>query len=186
MATMSPWLRKTVLAAHVTASVGWIGAVAVFLALAVIGLTSQDEQTVRGVYLVMEPAARFVLVPLALASLVTGLVQSLGTAWGLVRHYWVLVKLLITVVATALLLMYLETFSQLAGKAASGTGLDTVRSSSPVLHAGLASFGLLVAMALAVYKPRGTTGYGRNGRNGRPASGPGARAVRAPQRTGRR
>jgi hypothetical protein len=50
---------------HVTSSVGWVGAVFVFLALAVIGLTSDDEVTVRGAYLVMAPAAWFVLVPLA-------------------------------------------------------------------------------------------------------------------------
>jgi hypothetical protein len=77
--TMSPRLRKAALTAHVTSTVGWLGAVACFLALAVIGLTSQDAGTVRGVYLVMEPAAWSVLVPLALASLLTGLVSALGT-----------------------------------------------------------------------------------------------------------
>ncbi|MGH3928964.1 MAG: DUF2269 domain-containing protein, partial [Pseudonocardiaceae bacterium] len=82
---MTPRLRKFVLTAHVTTTVGWLGAVVVFLALAVIGLTSQDAQTVRGAYLVMEPAAWFVLVPLAFASLLTGLVQALGTPWGLFR-----------------------------------------------------------------------------------------------------
>jgi hypothetical protein len=77
--TMSPRLRKVALTAHITSSVGWLGAVVAFLGLAVVGLTSQDAQTVRGAYLVMEPAAWFVLVPLAFASLLTGLVQSLGT-----------------------------------------------------------------------------------------------------------
>ncbi|MGH8933676.1 MAG: hypothetical protein ACRDZO_24355 [Egibacteraceae bacterium] len=89
--TMTPRLRKFALTAHATSSVGWLGAVVVFLALAVVGLTSQDAQTVRGAYLVMEPAAWFVL-PLAIASLLTGLVSSLGTTWGLFRHYWVLFK----------------------------------------------------------------------------------------------
>ncbi len=93
---MPPRLRKFVLTAHVTTTVGWLGAVVVFLALVVVGLTSQGAQTVRGAYLVMEPAAWWVLVPLAFASLLTGIVQSLGTTWGLFRHYWVLFKLLIT------------------------------------------------------------------------------------------
>src|SRR5436190_12529293 len=96
--TMSAGGRKLALTAHVTCSVGWLGAVVVFLALAVIGLASPQPQTVRGVYLVMEPAAWSVLVPLAFASLLSGLVQSLGTSWGLARHYWVLAKLLINVV----------------------------------------------------------------------------------------
>src|SRR5215207_11105088 len=115
---LPPRLRQFALTAHVTASVGWLGAVVVFLALAVVGLTSQDAQTVRGAYLVMEPAAWFVLVPLAFASLLTGLVSSLGTAWGLFRHYWVVFKLLINVFATIVLLNYMETFRLMAGVAA--------------------------------------------------------------------
>jgi hypothetical protein len=49
--------------------VGWLGAVVVFLGLAFIGLTSRDARVVRGAYLVMEPAAWAVLVPLGFASL---------------------------------------------------------------------------------------------------------------------
>src|SRR5918998_1431109 len=104
--------------AHVASSVGWLGAVAAFLGLAVVGLTSDDAETVRGAYLVMEPAAWFVLVPLAIASLLTGVVQAVGTTWGLFRHYWVVFKLLITVVATTVLMVYMETFSFLADVAA--------------------------------------------------------------------
>ena len=160
--TMPPRLRKFALTAHVTASVGWLGAVVVFLALAVVGLTSQDAQTVRGAYLVMEPAAWLVLVPLAFASLLTGIVQSLGTTWGLFRHYWVLFKLLITVFATIILLTYMETFSVMVGVAADPSAdLALVRNASPALHAVLALLVLLVATVLAVYKPRGMTPYGR-------------------------
>jgi ABC-type nickel/cobalt efflux system permease component RcnA len=81
-------LRKLVLTAHITFSVGWLGAVAVFLALAIAGLTSRDPQMVRAAYSAMELTARFVIVPLAIASLFSGLIQSLGTPWGLFRHYW--------------------------------------------------------------------------------------------------
>src|SRR5712691_3600039 len=114
-------VRKFALTAHVTFSVGWLGAVLVFLALSVVGLTSPDAQTVRGAYLVMQPAAWLVLVPLAFASLLTGIVQSLGTTWGLFRHYWVLFKLLITIFATIVLLIYMETFSAMARVAADPT-----------------------------------------------------------------
>jgi hypothetical protein len=159
---MTPGLRKLALTAHVASSVGWLGAIAGFLALAVVGLTSDDAQTVRGAYLVMEPAAWFVLVPLAFASLLTGLVQSLGTTWGLFRHYWVLFKLVINVVATIVLLMYMETFRFMAGMAADPSAdLGAVRNASPLLHAGAALLLLLAATTLAVYKPRGMTRYGR-------------------------
>lgn len=159
---MSPRLRKFALTAHITSSVGWLGAVVAFLGLAVVGLTSQDAQTVRGAYLVMEPAAWFVLVPLAFASLLTGLVQSLGTRWGLIRHYWVLFKLLITVFATIVLLIYMETLGLMAGLAADPSAdLGLVRDDSPLLHTVLALLLLLVATVLAVYKPRGITWYGQ-------------------------
>jgi hypothetical protein len=110
---MAPALRRFALTWHVTLSVGWIGAVAVFLALAALGLTSQEPGTVRGVYLVMEHAAWLTLVPFAFASLVTGLVMSLGTTWGLFQHYWVVFKLAITLFATLVLMMYMQTFADL-------------------------------------------------------------------------
>ena len=159
--TMPRRLRTFTLTVHVTVSVGWLGAVAAFLALGLVGLTSRDALTVRGVYLVMEPAAWFILVPLAVASLLTGLIQALGTAWGLMRHYWVLFKLLITSFATIVLLMYLQTFAALADLAADPTvDLRLVRNASPVQHAALALLLLVIATVLAVYKPRGMTRYG--------------------------
>jgi len=106
--TMTIRLRKLALTAHVTSSVGLLGSIAAFLSLAIAGLTSQDAQTVRAAYLAMELIARFVIVPLAFASLLTGLIQSLGTPWGLFRHYWVVVKLLLTVFATVVLLVKME------------------------------------------------------------------------------
>ena len=164
-----PGVRKLALTAHVTASVGWLGAVAAFLALAVVGLTSDDAQTVRAVYLAAEPMTWFVLVPLALASLLTGLVQSLGTEWGLFRHYWVVFKLLINVFATAVLLMYTQTVAFFADVAAQpGADLRELRSPSFVLHASGALLLLIVATTLAVYKPRGVTPFGRRKQHEQP------------------
>jgi hypothetical protein len=161
--TLTPSLRKLALTAHVASSVGWLGAVAGFLALAIAGLVSQDAQAVRAAYLAMDLTGRSVIVPLALASLLTGLVQALGTPWGLFRHYWVLFKLLINVFATIVLLIYLQTLSYLAGlaeTAVSGDDLSRLQTPSPALHAGAALLLLLVATTLSVYKPRGVTPYG--------------------------
>jgi len=147
---MTNRLRKLVLTAHIIFSVGWFGAVAAFLALAVAGLTSRDAQMVRTAYAAMELTARWVIVPLAVASLLSGIIQSLGTPWGLFRHYWVLAKL------------------PLIGYAARRAA--TTSLSGPDLHAaGMqlaihATGGLLVLLlitALSVYKPWGLTGYGQ-------------------------
>lgn len=87
--------------------------------------------------------------------MLTGLVQSLGTSWGLARHYWVLAKLLINIVTTVVLLLYLPTFAAMAAVAAEpGADLAAVRNPSPVIHAGAAMVLLLLAAALSVYKPR--------------------------------
>jgi hypothetical protein len=158
---MSPRLRKLFVTTHVIASVGWIGAVAAFLALAVIGLTNDDGATVRGAYLVMAPAGRWLLVPLAIASLVTGAVLSLGTSWGLFRHYWVIFKLAINVFATVVLVEYLGTFRLLATVAAdAGVAVSDLRNPSPAVHAVLAMTLLVVATVLGVYRPRGLTERG--------------------------
>ncbi len=50
---MSSSLRKGALTAHITSSIGWFGAVAAFLALAIAGLFSQDREPVRAASLMM-------------------------------------------------------------------------------------------------------------------------------------
>jgi hypothetical protein len=158
---MSPRLRKFALTAHISLSVGWLGTVAVFLALGIIGLISQDTQTVQAAYLVMEPAGWFVLLPLAFASLITGIIQSVGSTWGLFRHHWVLLKLAINVFANIVLLIYMQTLTTLASLAADpNMDLKTLRDGSPLDHAVLALLLLVVATGLAVYKPRAMTRYG--------------------------
>lgn len=160
---MPPALRKFALMVHVTASVGWFGAVAVFFALAVAGLTSPDAQMVRAAYLAMGLSTWYVIVPLALAALLTGVVSSLGTQWGLFRYYWVLVKLLITMLATIILLIHTQPISFLAGVATKTTvfSADLFRLQiQMVVAAGATLLVLLVLTALSVYKPRGMTSYG--------------------------
>ncbi|MCA1673807.1 MAG: DUF2269 domain-containing protein [Actinobacteria bacterium] len=151
-------LRKFVLAAHVTTSVGWLGAVAAYLALDVAAATSRDVLLVRAAYLAMELMARYVIVPLALASLVIGVLNALGTSWGLFRHYWVLTKLLLTVIATTVLLLQTETISYLAEVAASDADPRDLPGS--LLHSIGGLVVLLIVTVLSVYKPRGLTRYG--------------------------
>lgn len=159
---MTPRLRKFVLTTHITSSVGWLGAVGGFLTLAIVGLASQDPPTAQGVYPAMTAIGWYVLVPLSLASLLTGLIQSLGTSWGLFQHYWILYKLLINLVATILLLVHVQVAAQITQAAAhTSTSGDLGRMKIQlVADAGAALLVLLVAVTLSVYKPRGLTRYG--------------------------
>lgn len=169
---MSRRTRKFALTAHIVASVGWLGAVAAFMALAIAGLVSDDLQTARSAYVAMEAIGRYVLVPFALASLLTGLVKSLTTKWGLVRHYWVIFKLAINLIATGILLLYLQTLEALARIASAPTASTAdLRDPSPLLHSTAALLLLLLAAGLSVYKPQGVTGRGRRWQaRARPAS----------------
>jgi len=160
---LSAGARKAALTTHVVTSVGWLGAVAAFLALAVVAVRAEDPVMVRALYVAMEVMGVAVLVPLSLASFLSGLVQSLATSWGLVRHWWVIVKLGISVVATVVLLLYVPTLRVLGDAAAStslGDDHTLLPSASPALHSAGALALLLVAAALSVYKPRGLTRHG--------------------------
>ncbi|MEV4334104.1 hypothetical protein AB0K02_26840 [Streptomyces sp. NPDC049597] len=155
---MSPPLRKVVLTLHVTTSLGWLGAVAAYVALDVAALTGQDVQTVRSAYLAMEMIAWYVVVPLALASALIGLINALGTSWGLLRHYWVVVKFLLALLAAAVLLVETRTISSMADAAAVGADPRDLPGTLPHSVGGLVV--LVVITILSVFKPRGLTRYG--------------------------
>lgn len=161
---MSPGLRKLALTTHVVCSVGWLGAVASFLALAIVGLTTTELARACAVYLAADLIAWTVILPLCLASLLTGLLQALGTPWGLFRHYWVLFKFVLTVLSTLLLLLHMTPIGRMADTAAAATVLttdfDRLRIQL-VADAAAALLVLLVITTLSVFKPRGLTRYGR-------------------------
>ena len=162
--TMPPRLRKWTLTAHITFSVGWAGAVAGFLALSIAGVTSQDPEVVRAAYVGMNLIGWFIIVPCSLAALLSGIVQSLGTEWGLFRHYWLLLKFVFTILATLLLLLH--QFTAVAGAArrvsepAPGTLPDVGRFGIQLVgDAGLGLLVLLVITTLSVLKPWGRVRY---------------------------
>lgn len=160
---MSPALRKLTLTAHVISSIGWLGAVGAFLALSIVGLTSINAQRVRAVYVAMELIGWYVIVPMSVASLVTGTIQSLGTSWGLFRHYWVVFKLLIAVVATGFLLLHMQPTGYVANTAANSTlsSSDLRGMRTQLLVDSVAAVLVLIAATvLSIYKPRGLTPYG--------------------------
>ena len=155
---LPPRVRKLVLVAHITTSVGWMGAVLAYIGLDVTASTTQDVDRARSAYVAMEVVATSVIVPLALVSVVIGVVNALGTPWGLFRQYWVLVKLLLTLVATAVLLAQSRTISGLASAAQAGQ--DPRMLPGTLVHSAGGLLVLLIIMILSVYKPRGMTRYG--------------------------
>jgi hypothetical protein len=158
--TMPAGLRKFTLTVHLSCSVGWVGAVVAYLALGISAVTSQNAETVRAAWIAMELTGWFVIVPLAVAALLTGLVVALGTPWGLFRYYWVLITLMLTILATVILLLHMPTVSSLADMARAADAADLRRLGGDLVHPGLGLVVLLAIMVLNVYKPRGLTRYG--------------------------
>jgi len=183
---MSPKVRKLALTAHVTSSLGWLGSVAAFLVLSIAGLKSRNVETVRGAYLAMALIGRYTIVPLSLAALLTGIVQSLGTPWGLLRHYWVVTKLVLTLGATALLLLHQFTAVAGAARLVASTSPETMPNVGRwalqlVGDASTALIMLVTISAIAVFKPRGLTRYGRSKRQTAVVGSSGSEAVGLPR-----
>jgi hypothetical protein len=158
--TLPPSVRKLVLTVHLTSSLGWMGAVVAYVALGISAVTSQDVQTVRAAWIAMELNGWLVIVPLALAALVTGLVVSLGTPWGLFRHYWVLISLGLTILATVILLLHMPTVSASAAMAREADPAHLRELGGDLGHAIGGLVVLLAVTVLNVYKPKGLTPYG--------------------------
>lgn len=145
-------MRKLLLTVHVATTVSVLGADLVLLALGIAGLRGAEPQTIY-------PAARLVgaqlIAPLAVASLGTGLLLGLLTPWGLLRYWWVGIKLGITAALTAAVLFVLVPRLGAAADAAIGSGARPFTDAErlPLVAAPAAASTLLVlSVVLAVFK----------------------------------
>jgi hypothetical protein len=161
---MPQGLRKAMLTVHVVSSIGWFGAVAAFLALALLGTMSQDPAVVRAVYLVLGVVTWWAIVPFALLAFGTGVISSLFTKWGLFRYYWVVVKLGLTLLATFGLLEHAQIVTRIEAVALKTAVLGSTLAGaqrSLVTDSAGGLVVLLILTVLSVYKPRGLTPYGQ-------------------------
>ena len=154
-----PW-RKGILAFHLAVSVGWIGGVLVYLALGLTAVRSQDDSTIRAVWIAMEVSGWFVLVPLAIATVLTGLVLTLATRWGLLRYYWVLISFLLTCFAATVLVLHMPSVSAAAEMARRADGTRLRELGGDLFHPSVGLVVLVAVLVLNVYKPPGLTRFG--------------------------
>ena len=153
--------RKALLATHLTVSLGWIGAAAAYVVLGLAAESSEDAATIRAAWIGMELIGWFVIVPMALASLATGVIMGLVTRWGLLRHYWVVISLVLTTFATAVLLLHMPTVSAMADDARQGQDEQLSQLGGDLGHPTIGLALLIAILALNVIKPRGLTRRGR-------------------------
>jgi hypothetical protein len=158
-ARLAPW-RKLLLAAHVIGSVGLLGADAAVLTLAWAGWAGASPVTV---YPAAYRLGMTLIVPLALFALTTGLAQALLSRWGLLRYWWLPIKLALTIGGTVLALFVLLPALRIAATTAlSGQTLSS--RFSLVQDTGAASLVLITTILLAYYKPFGRLHAARQAR----------------------
>lgn len=148
-------VRSGLLLVHLVTSVGWIGAAAAYLAIAAVPGSTSDPATVRGAWLMLDLVGWTVVVPLAVAALVTGIAVSLSTAWGLIKHWWVVLSLVLTGFATLITVLHMPDVSETARRAAVASPDELLRLGGDVFHPAAGLGVLLIVAVLNVYKPRG-------------------------------
>jgi hypothetical protein len=140
-----------------------MGAGAAYIVLDVSTTRAVDAEVLRAAYVSMGSIASAIILPLALASLFTGVFVCLSTRWGLFRHYWVTLSLALTIVAVVVLVLELSTIQSLAAVAldptAPGETLQALPSTLVHSIGGVAVLGVI--LVLNVFKPAGVTRYGR-------------------------
>ncbi len=168
MIRMPRRLRKLVLTIHLVVSVGWIGIEAGLLALGLTGLYTRDPEVLRAAYIAIGLFGGIFVVPVSIGALITGVLLAVGTPWGLVRHYWIVAKFVMTVALVAGGIFVLNQKLQEAAARVSGVPINTLTSADVgtlrfqiIAAVSVALLLLVTATTLSVYKPWGKTWFGR-------------------------
>jgi hypothetical protein len=165
---MRPRTRKGVLVAHIVAAGAWIG-LDVMLGVLVFTPLLTSDTAVASLCCQAMPLLFWPLLVSGLASLVTGVVLGVGTHHGLVRHWWVLVKLALNIVLTSLVVVLLgpglDDAAEAGRRLAAGAPVD-IDLSNLVYPPIVSGTSLVVATVLAVYKPWGRVRPARSGAPG--------------------
>lgn len=147
--TLTPRWRKALLTLHVITSVGWLGIDAALLTLSVSGRTGAGDPGL--VYPALGFLGLTLFVPLSAVVWLIGVASAVCTPWGLLRHRWVVLKLLLTTVMLAAVFFALRPNLRLAAELGAATPADVRQDliMAPSVSTGL----LVIATVLSVYKP---------------------------------
>ncbi|MFD9600124.1 DUF2269 domain-containing protein [Streptomyces sp. NPDC056708] len=146
--------RRSLLVAHVAVSVSWLGLTVGLLTLGITAFLTGDPATAQAATRAMKIFGDWLVIPVALLSLLSGLVLALRTPWGLARHRWVWTKFWLTLVTAALSIFSLRPgINEAAARGAVGINL--------VVAPSVATATYLFITAVSVLKPWGLTQRGR-------------------------
>ncbi|MEV7066972.1 DUF2269 domain-containing protein [Streptomyces collinus] len=151
--------RRAALVVHVIASAGWLGLTLGLLALGITAAANGSAATVEASVRTMKLFADWLLLPVAFLTLLSGLLLSLGTKWGLARYRWVYTKFWLTLATT--------TATVFALRPGVNSAVTAVAAGGPLPDAGDVLFGPVVSLSayvfmtvISVLKPWGKTRHG--------------------------
>lgn len=155
---LRPRTRNRVLVVHVLSAGVWIGIDVVMAVLVFTALLTDDDRTKALSYQALDLFVVWSLLAVGLLSLATGVVLGLGTRYGLVRYWWVAIKLALNLLLAALVLVALR--PEVSDAAERGerfaAGEPTSLAVGDLIFPPIVSpIALLVAVLLAVFKPWG-------------------------------
>jgi hypothetical protein len=149
---LSPRWRKALLTVHVVTAVGWLGIDLVQLTLGLAGLTGSDPAVV---YPALGLIGTVLFVPASFLVWLVGILNSVLTPWGLLKHWWVAVKLVLTTVMLGLVVFALR--PSLVAALELGAALPDRERLDLVIAPMVSSTLLVAATVLSTYKPWGRT-----------------------------
>ncbi|MCF3118484.1 DUF2269 domain-containing protein [Streptomyces arenae] len=155
--------RRATLVVHVVGAAGWLGLTLGLLALALTAITTESPTSIEAAVRSMKVFTDWLVLPLALLTLLSGLLLSLGTPWGLARHRWVYAKFWLTLATTAASAFSLRPgINATAATVAAG---DPLTDPSGLIAGPIVSLSAYVFMTvISVLKPWGLTRRGRKQR----------------------
>jgi hypothetical protein len=161
---MSRRRRKLVLTLHVITSVGWLGAAIAMTVLLIAGFVTSNPILRHSAFAFMHIYDLAIMIPLGYLALVTGVLLSVGTNWGLLRHWWIVTKLVLTVAVLIFAGVFtsgwvLEAVSRTAENPMADLGVLAVQ-----LVANVAAFNVVfwTNATISVFKPWGLTPRGQH------------------------
>jgi hypothetical protein len=170
---LSPSLRKAVLVLHIVSAISWMGVDIALFVLLMSARTTDDPALVVSGFTAIRMIVPVAVPPLSLSILATGLILGLGSRWGLVRYWWVLIKLLLSLVMVVLVFVSLVPgVNSIAASATATMSADAVRTSlgelpTMLLFPPIVSFLMLgTATILSIFKPWHRTPWSRESGGG--------------------
>jgi hypothetical protein len=169
--------RKFVRATHIGFSAGWLGLVVAMLTLSITAATAADPRFSIACYAMMDRIGGAVIPVFAVGTLATGIALSVATPWRLLHHWWVIVKLVLTLAVILTGVAFTgEWLQQAVGQASApyaGNGSTAGWSAWLLVAASVVHLLCLwAATTISVDKPWGRTSRGRRAAaDRRPAAG---------------